>query len=150
MKEEIVLKTPEAADRRYRLTPVTVKELRNDPEFIRLPQPRGRCKYCSLSRTTMVEILPYVRHVRLRKEGSKRAIILIHLQSLREFLEARMSEPKPGPDQPEKRRSGAVLAGITGGAGEKERPPSLLVLAALTNFRMPHPRKRTLKTREQS
>jgi len=91
---ELTLKAPDVVDRRYRLTPVTAEELRNDPEFIRLPQPRGRCKYCSLSRTKMVEILPYIRHVRLRKEGSKRAIILIHLASLREFLEARMSEPK--------------------------------------------------------
>jgi hypothetical protein len=94
MKEEIVLKTPEVADRRYRLTPVTAEELRNDPEFIRLPSPRGRCKYCGLSRSTLVEYLPYIRHVRLRKEGSKRAIILIHLASLREFFEARMSTPK--------------------------------------------------------
>jgi hypothetical protein len=96
MTEELVLKTPDVAEKRYRLTPVTAEELRNDPEFIRLPPPRGRCKYCGLSRTTMVELLPHVKHVRLRKEGSSRAIILIHLESLRAFLYARMSEPKPG------------------------------------------------------
>jgi hypothetical protein len=105
--QELVLKTPHVADIRYRLTPLTAEELRNDPEFIRLPSPRGRCKYCSLSRTTLVENLPYIRHVRLRKPGSTRAIILIHLQSLREFLEARMSEPKPGPIN--RKKGGAAL-----------------------------------------
>ena len=55
----------------------------------------------------MVELLPHVRHVRLRKEGSSRAIILIHLESLRAFLYARMSEPKPGPIN--RKKGGAAL-----------------------------------------
>jgi hypothetical protein len=105
--QKLVLKTPHVVDRHYRLSPATADELRNDPEFIRLPPPRGRCKYCGLSRTTMVELLPHVRHVRLRKEGSSRAIILIHLESLRAFLYARMSEPKPGPIN--RKKGGAAL-----------------------------------------
>jgi hypothetical protein len=107
--EEVVLKVPHVADSHYRLTPVTAEELRNDPEFIRLPPPRGRCKYCNLSRTTMVELLPHVKHVRLRKEGSTRAIILIHLESLRAFLYARMSTPKPG-GPINRKKGGAALS----------------------------------------
>jgi hypothetical protein len=108
MAQDLVLKTPEAFEKRYRLTPVTSEELRDlEPEFIRLPSPRGRCKYCGLSRTTLIEYLPQIRHVRLRKEGSKRAIILIHLQSLREFFEARMSTPKQATVN--KRKGGAAL-----------------------------------------
>jgi hypothetical protein len=57
----------------------------------------------------MVELLPYVKHVRLRKEGSTRAIILIHLESLRAFLFARMSTPKPAPAN-NTRKGGAALS----------------------------------------
>jgi hypothetical protein len=108
MTEEFILKTPKPFDRRYRLTPATNEELHNDPEFIRLPPPRGRCAYCGLSRSTLIEYLPYIRHVRLRKDGSTRAIILIHLQSLREFFESRMSTPKPATIN--KRKGGAALS----------------------------------------
>jgi hypothetical protein len=52
-------------------------------------------------------LLPHIQHVRLRKEGSKRAIILIHLESLRAFLYARMSTPNPAPVN--KRKGGAAL-----------------------------------------
>jgi hypothetical protein len=63
MIKDIILKTPNASGVRYRLTPLTNEELRNDPEFIRLPSPRGRCKYCGLSRSTLIEYLPYIKHV---------------------------------------------------------------------------------------
>jgi hypothetical protein len=53
-------------------------------------------------------VFAYIRHVRLRKEGSTRAIILIHLPSLREFFEARMSTPKPAAIS--KRKAGAALS----------------------------------------
>jgi hypothetical protein len=110
MNEEEVVRqavTPKLPDRLYRLTPVIDEVLRNEPEFIRLPKPRARCPYSSLSRTTLIEHLPHIRHVRLRKEGSTRSIILVHLPSLREFLEARMSTPKPAPVN--KRKSGTAL-----------------------------------------
>jgi hypothetical protein len=111
MSDEITISapvTPKTFERRYRLTPITSEELRNDPEFIRLPPPRGRCAFCGLSRSTLIEYLPFIRHVRLRKEGSTRAIILIHLPSLREFFEARMSTPKPA--SVNKRTGGAALS----------------------------------------
>ena len=108
MTKALVLETPKSPDKRYRLTPLTAEEIRDEPEFIRLPPPRGRCKFCGLSRSTLVEYLPYIRHARLRKEGSTRAIILIHLQSLREFLESRMSTPKLAPVN--KRKGGAALS----------------------------------------
>jgi hypothetical protein len=99
MREQITVHAQAAANRLYKLSPVEAGGL-DQPEFIRLPSPRGRCRYCGLSRTTLTELLPHIRHVRLRKDGSKRAIILIHLASLRKFLEERMSEPKPASVKP--------------------------------------------------
>jgi hypothetical protein len=56
----------------------------------------------------LIEYLPAIKHVRLRKPGSKRAIILIHLQSLQDFFGVRMSTPKPLPIN--KRKRGAALS----------------------------------------
>src|SRR5260370_1190239 len=105
MTDDNVISATTTPIRGYRLTPVSASDV--DPEFIRLPPPRGRCKYCGLSRTTLIEYLPFIRHVRLRKDGSKRAIILIHLASLREFFQARMSTPKQATVN--RRKGGAAL-----------------------------------------
>jgi hypothetical protein len=87
----VVATTPQ--DTVYRISPVQAGAIDRDPEFIRLPLPGARCRFTGLSRTTLVERLPEIKHVRLRKAGSKRSIVLIHLQSLREYLESHMIYP---------------------------------------------------------
>lgn len=97
MTKHVIVDTPKLPEKLYRLTPLSSEEISNAPEFIRLPPPRGRCKYSSLSRSSLVDLLPYVKHVKLRKPGANRGIILIHLKSLQTYFEARMSTPTTSP-----------------------------------------------------
>ena len=81
----------------YTIKPVRAEAAPKQPEFIRLPPPRGRCPYTGLSRTSLQERLPFVKHVRLRKSGSSRGIVLIHYASLLAYLRSRMTHPKAEP-----------------------------------------------------
>jgi hypothetical protein len=81
----------------------TVPKIRNgaiatEPEFIRLPRPKGRCPFSGLSRTTLAELVDNgaVKAAKLRKKGSLRAITLIHRESLLSYLRSQMRvESKP-------------------------------------------------------
>jgi hypothetical protein len=83
--------------------PFVVPEIRNgaivtEPEFIRLPRPKGRCPVSGLSRTTLAELVDSgaVKAAKLRKKGSLRAITLIHRESLLSYLRSQMRvESKP-------------------------------------------------------
>ena len=93
------------AERRgdYTAHPFVVPEIRNgaivtEPEFIRLPRPKGRCPLTGLSRTTLAELVDSgeVGAAKLRKKGSLRAITLIHRESLLSYLRSQMRvEGKP-------------------------------------------------------
>ncbi len=64
----------------------------SDPEWMRLPAPKGRL--WGLSRTTWVELLESgkVKGVLLRKRHAKRGIRLIHTPSAQAFLKSLMVE----------------------------------------------------------
>ena len=87
----------------YTAHPFVVPEIRNgaivtEPEFIRLPRPKGRCPVSGLSRTTLAELVDSVavKAAKLRKKGSLRAITLIHRESLLSYLRSQMRvESKP-------------------------------------------------------
>ena len=81
----------------YTAHPFVVPEIRNgaivtEPEFIRLPKPRGRCPLSGLSRTTLAELVESgaVKAAKLRKKGSLRSITLIHRESLLSYLRSQM------------------------------------------------------------
>ena len=59
-----------------------------DAEFARLPKPRGRCPISGLSRSALIDLGVTVPGllVRLRKPGAVRGAVLIHLESLRQYL----------------------------------------------------------------
>jgi len=100
----------------------------------------------------MVELLPHVKHVRLRKEGSTRAIILIHRIPAGVPVRTHVHAETGRTDQPEKRRSGAVLK-IHIGAGEKKNRQATNAGGGFLNFRMflipeQEPSKKLLNSRE--
>jgi hypothetical protein len=73
-------------------------------EWIRLPKPKERCPFTSLSRTTLSELCrtvdesgnPIIKTARLRKAGAtKRDILLINRRSLLDYLESKSSGPGP-------------------------------------------------------
>ena len=71
-----------------------------EPEFIRLPRPKDRCRLTGLSRTTLAELVDRgaVKAAKLRKKGSQRSITLIHRESLLEYLRSKMPvESRPMP-----------------------------------------------------
>lgn len=60
----------------------------SESEFLPLPRPRERCRYSSLSRTGLVELLDSgaIKGVTIRKPGATRGKRLIVKQSLADFL----------------------------------------------------------------
>ena len=83
-----------------------------EPEFIRLPKPKDRCRLTGLSRTTLAELVESgaVKAAKLRKRGSQRAITLIQRASLLEYLRSQIPvEGRP------------MLRTHAGAAGEKFR-----------------------------
>jgi hypothetical protein len=65
------------------------------PEWIRLPKPRERCPYCSLSRTSLSELVvpspandfrPPVKSIVKKWPRATRGIRLINLRSLLDYL----------------------------------------------------------------
>lgn len=59
-----------------------------DAEFLSLPRPRERCRFSSLSRTTLCELLGRgaIRGVTIRRPGAMRGKRLIVKQSLADYL----------------------------------------------------------------
>ena len=59
-----------------------------DAEFLSLPRPRERCRFSSLSRTGLVELLDSgaIKGVTIRKAGATRGNRLIVRQSLADYL----------------------------------------------------------------
>ena len=59
-----------------------------EPEFLRLPRPKERCRLSQLSRTTLCELIDEgkIKAVKLRKRGSSRGIVLINRRSLLDYL----------------------------------------------------------------
>lgn len=59
-----------------------------DAEFLSLPRPRERCRFSTLSRTTLCELLSSgaIRGVTIRKPGATRGKRLIVKQSLADYL----------------------------------------------------------------
>lgn len=59
-----------------------------DAEWLRLPPPRGRCRLTGLSRTSLIELgeRGAIKLVRVRKPGAMRGIVLVHRESLLDFL----------------------------------------------------------------
>jgi hypothetical protein len=68
-------------------------------EWTRLPKPGER--FCGLSRTTLLELFEQgnIKIAAIRKPGSQKAIRLVHVPSLKAFLESCVEEPpvKPFP-----------------------------------------------------
>lgn len=62
----------------------------SESEFLRLPKPGTRCPFCSLSRTTICELIERkeIRALRLRRPGASRGVVLIVKSSLAEYLHA--------------------------------------------------------------
>jgi len=60
-----------------------------DAEWMSLPRPRERDRYANLSRTTLIELLNRgdVKGCVLRRPGATRGKRLVHLPSLRAYLE---------------------------------------------------------------
>ena len=65
------------------------------PEWIRLPQPKGKCAYTGLSRSALTTLVtpcaandfkPPVHSVSLRRRGTARGVRLISLQSLLDHI----------------------------------------------------------------
>jgi len=60
------------------------------PEFIRLPKPGALCATTSLPRSSLLDVLENsngrVKVIRPRKPGNARGIVLIHRQSLLDYL----------------------------------------------------------------
>jgi hypothetical protein len=59
-----------------------------DAEFCRLPPVRGRCAISGLSRSALIDLGVTVPGllVRLRKPGTIRGAVLVHLPTLRQYL----------------------------------------------------------------
>lgn len=78
-----------------------------EAEFLSLPRPRERCRYSSLSRTTLVELLDRgdIRGVTIRRPGATRGKRLIVKQSLADYL------------------YGLAKKSAVGGCGESEASP---------------------------
>jgi hypothetical protein len=64
------------------------------PEFGKLPRPRERCGYTGASRTWLLEHgeAGHFKLVRIRKPGSTRGAIFIHLPSLLAFIRGEMEK----------------------------------------------------------
>ncbi len=64
------------------------------PEFCKLPRPRERCQFTGASRTWLLEHgdAGHFKLVRIRKAGSVRGAIFIHLPSLLAFIRGEMEK----------------------------------------------------------
>jgi hypothetical protein len=64
------------------------------PEFCKLPRPRERCAYTGASRTWLIEHgeAGHFKLARIRKAGSVRGAIFIHLPSLLAFIRGEMEK----------------------------------------------------------
>jgi hypothetical protein len=82
MKKVIVIQTP------VHMQATTAEIDHQPPEFTRLPPAGQRCPICSLSRTTLCELIAAgkIKAVKLRKKGALRGIVLINRASLLEYL----------------------------------------------------------------
>jgi hypothetical protein len=80
-------------------------------EWGRLPKPQERLE--GLSRTTILELHAQgdVKIAAVRKPGSQKAIRLVHIPSLKAFLETCIEEPRDRPSPGRKGRS--ALGSIT-------------------------------------
>jgi len=60
----------------------------SESEFLPLPRPRERCRFSSLSRTSLVELLDSkaIKGVTIRKPGATRGKRLIVKKSLADYL----------------------------------------------------------------
>jgi hypothetical protein len=70
------------------------------PEFCKLPRPRERCTYTGASRTWLLEHgeAGHFKLARIRKPGSVRGAIFVHLPSLLAFIRGEM-EKQTAPKQ---------------------------------------------------
>ena len=68
------------------------------PEFCKLPRPRERCPYTGASRTWLLEHgdAGHFKLVRIRKAGSVRGAIFVHLPSLLAFIRGAMEKQSTG------------------------------------------------------
>jgi hypothetical protein len=69
-------------------------------DWKRLPKPRGRL--CDLSRTTLLELneLGEITIAAIRKPGSLKAIRLVYMPSLYQYLRTCIEQPLPKPLKP--------------------------------------------------
>jgi hypothetical protein len=67
---------------------VFVESTLSDAEWLRLPLPSDRCPLTGLSRTTLIELGDRGEIVmkRIRKPGATRGIVILHKQSLLDYL----------------------------------------------------------------
>jgi hypothetical protein len=73
-------------------------------DWKRLPKPRERL--CDLSRTTLLELseLGEITIAAIRKPGSQKAIRLVYMPSLHQYLRTCIEEPAPKPLKPQRER----------------------------------------------
>jgi hypothetical protein len=67
------------------------------PEFCKLPRPCERCAYTGASRTWLLEHgeLKHFKLVRIRKPGSVRGAVFVHVPSLLAFIRGEMVNQTP-------------------------------------------------------
>jgi hypothetical protein len=64
------------------------------PEFSKLPSPRERCRFTGASRTWLLEHgdLKHFKLVRIRKPGTVRGAVFVHVPSLLAFIRGEMEK----------------------------------------------------------
>jgi hypothetical protein len=81
-------------------------------EWVRLPKPRER--YEGLSRTTLLELFEQgdIKIAAVRKPGSQKAIRLVHVPSLKAYLQTCVEEPSDKEHPTLSQRSRAEAGGL--------------------------------------